>query len=326
MIKLKMNAATVVITLVLSLNSVALLKGCGGGGGSAGDNNAASNRGTGGSSSAQTPTPAASPVPKGSEPVNPDNQTQIQTLSLSQYSDVEEPFVYVARDAESYRALREVVTNLPEKASEFFDAHAVVAAFLGTRPTGGFGVTITQPASNIVKISEQQPPKDAMTTQALTAPYAVVAVPVAAGSEGVSLELEKIWSGAMRAFQVREGTFTVTGGIAGRKIEFKLEGSVRLFKQRRLVTLEFDLKGAGEASGRTLRTVASGVGGQGGQFQLQRFMTGSLVEPPNGGLRATGQMTNAELTLTFQPVAAPRVADGFDGAGQLKAVANTIQK
>ena len=60
---------------------------------------------------------------------------KMQQLSAGIHSTIAESFVLVARDLETYNLLRGTVKSLPDQSAEFFDSHAVVAIFLGTRPT-----------------------------------------------------------------------------------------------------------------------------------------------------------------------------------------------
>jgi PrcB C-terminal len=57
----------------------------------------------------------------------------------------------------------------------------VVAVFLGIRPTGGYGVEITaarrEGGTLVVEYVERRPRPDALLTQALTAPFHIVALP-----------------------------------------------------------------------------------------------------------------------------------------------------
>ncbi|HEV2761778.1 MAG TPA: hypothetical protein VGV38_02195, partial [Pyrinomonadaceae bacterium] len=71
-----------------------------------------------------------------------------------------------------------------------------------------------------------------------------------------------------------------------------------------------------------LRAFATGSAGDGGSFWLPRLDAGTLVDPPNGGLRATGQLSDADgkLSVTFEPLP-DNIADGFEGSGKLEASA-----
>src|SRR3712207_4592459 len=81
---------------------------------------------------ADTPAPAQKPSPPGQK--GPPMTAQPLTISEGGYGPIEEPFFAVIRDAETYSTLRALLTNLPELRSDFFAAHTVIAAFLGTRP------------------------------------------------------------------------------------------------------------------------------------------------------------------------------------------------
>jgi hypothetical protein len=50
----------------------------------------------------------------------------------------------------------------------------VLGAFLGERPTGGYGVEIVRICDGRIVVERRSPPEDAIVTQALTAPYHMV--------------------------------------------------------------------------------------------------------------------------------------------------------
>src|SRR2546423_5065910 len=54
------------------------------------------------------------------------------------HSSITNPFIAVIRDAVTYAELMKLDNTLPKLDAEFFNSHAVVAAYLGTRNTGGF--------------------------------------------------------------------------------------------------------------------------------------------------------------------------------------------
>lgn len=245
---------------------------------------------------------------------------EMRTLAEGSYGPVEETFVAVARDAETYAALRGLVRGLPELSADHFKANAVVAAFLGTRRSGGYGVSATRAPDGSLRVAEVTPAKDSINTMALTEPFKVVSVPETEGAP-LRLELGEAWAAAARAYRVREGQFTQSGGIAGRIEEYRLSGEVRVARLNQLVTCIFDLEGAGTTRPRALRTTATGLARDGAGFQLPRLDSGSLVDHPEGGLRAEGAFANGggRLTLTFKPLPS-NVADGFQGSGKLEAV------
>lgn len=92
-------------------------------------------------------------------------------------------------------AQRQVILRTPAEFATFWKSHAndrkmpdvdftsnmVVGIFVGSRPTGGYGVEIVsaQPEGGtlIVKYKETRPGRGSMTAQVLTAPYHLVAIP-----------------------------------------------------------------------------------------------------------------------------------------------------
>lgn len=257
------------------------------------------------------------PTPGGSENASGD----IKILTQGAYNSVSESFVAVARDVETYKELRRLDDNLPILDADAFSRAAVVAAFLGQRRSGGFGVEITRAADGTVRIREATPPPGSMSTQALTTPYKIVSVPLE-NERPLRLELDKTWREGARPYKVSSGEFTMSGGFAGRSENMRLEGSLAVMRHANLATFIFDLKGMGAAKPRELREAATGIVQAGGELRLARFNAGSLVEPPANLLEANGQLTNNEsdLTLTFASLPS-NIADGFQGRGRLTATA-----
>ena len=243
---------------------------------------------------------------------------EMKVLAQGSYGQVESFFVAVVRDADSYVALRALAGGLPELKPDFFRANAVVAAFLGTRATGGFGVEITRAPDGSLKMAEKEPPKDAMTTQALTQPYRIVSVPLS-DDEGVRFELPQQSRPNVRSMKVTSGEFDTGGGITGRSEKFAFGGGVRFVRHEKLVTLFFDLKETG-GQGRTLVGAATGIVQTNGRFAIASTGAGTFVQTPRSPLRVTGSFTPDEsgLTLVFESLP-PRVADGFSGGGKLEA-------
>lgn len=262
-----------------------------------------------------TPTPTVTPERGGEETVS----TEIKTLAEGQYGRVEEAFVAVARDAETYAALRGLVGELPDVKADFFDGNTVVAAFLGTRNTGGYGVTVTGSATEGIRLAEKKPQPGGFTTQALTAPFKVVSVPHV-GHRTLPIEAGEPWSRALRSYQVKSSDFTSGGGFAGRTETFRLEGTLGTLRHNNLVTFAFDLKSAGAQKERALRNLATGKLATDGGVRVGRLDAGTLVDQPNDGLRATGRFTanDANLSLTFEPHPT-NISDGFGGSGKLEA-------
>ena len=68
-----------------------------------------------------------------------------------------------------------------------FSKEMVVAIFLGTKPTPGYGVTIVSAVEEggavRVRYRETSPPPDAIAAQVITYPYQIVAIPKSAATD-----------------------------------------------------------------------------------------------------------------------------------------------
>jgi hypothetical protein len=243
----------------------------------------------------------------------------LQTLAQGQHSSVSNAFIFVARDVETYNALRRVVSSLPEQGEEFFKSNQVVAAFLGERRSGGYGVRFTLTGNGALRVEESTPPKGSMTIQVITYPFAVAAVPVG-NQQSLTLEAGNAWQAMTRSYQVREGEFTMSGGITGRSEKFTFAGSVGVMREGELTTFLFNLQSRNGAKPRLLKEVASGVVKGDGRLSIARMGAGSFVDMPADALSATGLFTDNEskLSLTFESVPGI-IADGFNGRGTLNA-------
>lgn len=153
-----------------------------------------------------------------------------KVLSVGNQSNVEKPFIFVARDAQTYRQLRNLVQDLPAANTIDFDSNAVIAAFAGTKPTGGYGVQIKK-ISQTNMIDLISPPKGSMNIQIITQPYKVVLIPVKK-DKSLPLDSGANWANAMENFRVTSGNFEFSGGIAGRKTSFRANGGVSLWTWR----------------------------------------------------------------------------------------------
>ena len=247
----------------------------------------------------------------------------MKVLAAGQYGKVEEPFLVVAREAKVYGELRALVEGLPELGADFFGKHAVVAAFAGTRNSGGYGVEIRRGADKRLVVEETTPPKDAMTTMALTQPFKVVAVEVGE-EESVEFDLggARRSSTRWRPYAVTSGEFDSGGGFAGRYEKLTLAGTLRVARLGRLLTVLFELKGEGGNKQRALRGAATGIGGDAAGFEIPHLDAGTLVDHPRPPLRVSGRFAEdaAKLSLTFESLPT-NVSDGFGGKGKLEAKA-----
>jgi hypothetical protein len=232
------------------------------------------------------------------------------------YSKVETPFVFVARDAETYALIRGLVEGLPASSTVDFSKTAVVAAFAGTKNTGGYAVTI-QPAGNKIVVDTRAPGKGMMTTQVITTPFQVAAVPVSE-MQALSLELAPSWTSQMKMYRVTRGSFEYSGGVAGRAKKFDVEGTVGVLNYGSHVTYNFNLSGKGSEGQRKLSEMTSGIINA-GKTELARLDAGTFSEMPRPALKASGAAVDNKLSLTFEPHPTV-VADGFSARGKLEAV------
>jgi hypothetical protein len=248
-------------------------------------------------------------------------KNDLKTLAEGQLSSVGNAFIMVARDAATYGALRGVVKNLPELNEEFFKSNLVVAAFLGERRTGGYGVRFMLAANGAIRVEETRPAKDAMVVLMITYPFSIVAVPVL-NKEPLTIDAGNTWRAMTRPYNVIDGEFTMSGGIAGRTEKFEIAGTLGVMLEGELATIFFELRSKGGAKTRILKNVASGIVNGNGNISITGMSAGSFVDPPADLLRTTGQFTENEnrLSLTFESIPGT-VADGYSGRGTLKAQA-----
>jgi PrcB C-terminal len=241
---------------------------------------------------------------------------EIKTLAEGFYGKVEKPFLFVARSAETYRQLRGVIEDLPPDSGVDYNKQAIVAAFAGTRNTGGYSVEIKKSGKK-VSVSVNNPPPGAMVTEALTMPYKVAIVPVEA-ENGLNLEVSNNWKNAARIFKLSSGEFESSGGIAGRLKKFAVEGTIDVWQFGDFITFDFNLSGKDANKNMQLTEIASGAL-SGGKINLARLDTGSFSEGPKPPLKVSGTISNGKLILTFEPLPT-NAADGFQARGNLEAM------
>lgn len=304
---LRMRASLIVLML-----SVGMQGGGAGGCGAKRDEAKRDEQPSQNSNAVVKPTPG-----RAEETVNND----IKVLAEGPYGKITATFVAVARDAETYAALRELAGGLPQLSADFFRQNIVVAAFLGQRNSGGYSVQITRAADNRLRVSSTSPPKDSMTTQALTAPFKIISV-AADDNRQFGIEIEASWMNAMRLFHVNSGEFTTGGGFAGRYEKLQLAGDIRVSRLGPLATFIFELKSTGSTKARLLQSAATGIVGAGGQIGSAVVDAGSLVDFPRSPLGVKGSFTenDGKLSLSFESLPS-NVADGYGGQGRLEAAA-----
>ena len=246
--------------------------------------------------------------------------SELKVLAEGFHSSITSPFVAVIRDEETYLALNNLEGKLPKLEADFFKSKVLIAAFLGQRNTGGFSVQIVQSADGEIRVSEAKPGKGMMVPQMITSPFRMVSVSVGKSSP-VRLVLDPVWNSSMRNYSVTNGTFTMTGGIAGRSEKFRLAGHVGLLREQGLITFSFRLWNNAEKNKVMLADFATGMVQDSGVITIPVLSAGALVNPPNDGLKARGQLTNndAKISIDFASLTS-MIADGFSGMGRFEAV------
>lgn len=239
---------------------------------------------------------------------------EIKTLAEGSYGKIEQPFLYVVRSAETYRQMQSVITELPSSSGIDFNKQAIIAAFAGTKNSGGYSVEIKS-AGDKVSISVVNPPPGAIVTEALTMPYKVAIVPIET-ENSLNLDVSADWRNVQRTYRLNSGEFESSGGFAGRLNKFSAVGTIDVWQFGELVTFDFNLSGAD--ANMKLTEMASGII-QNGKINVARLDAGSFSQGPKPPLKATGTISGNNLSMIFEPLPT-NIRDGFQVNGNLEAV------
>ena len=253
----------------------------------------------------------------------------LKVLAEGSQSSVQEPFVALCRDVETYEALKRLDKALPKLEKDFFQTHLVIAAYLGRRSTGGYRVIIMRqgeyelpsPYRGYVRVHEEAPAKDAMVTQAITTPFSIVSLEVNV-TPPLTLALDYAWSQTQQPYRIRNGSFSMGGGFTGTISEqFEARGEVVTLRARGLVSFYIMMRGTGGSQERSLADFATGIRDK-EAITIKRLSSGSFVDGPSAGFSATGTLKNRDqnLSLQFSSLRA-MVSDGYYGGGSLEAEA-----
>lgn len=241
---------------------------------------------------------------------------RVKTIAEGADASVTTPFVFVARDGETLKLLKKFVPNLSVGAIDF-ERTAIVAAFAGTRNTGGYALEIAELGGKIsVKIVA--PPADAMTIQVITTPYKIALVAIEPES-GLDLKLSADFTRATQAFRTTSGKFESSGGINGMRKKFDAAGAISVLRFGDYATFVFDLKGTGKNAARRLNETVSGAISAGGKVSVARVEARDFIDRPHSSLAATGSVSRSKLVLNFAGKTDALAADGFAGNGKLEA-------
>ena len=251
-------------------------------------------------------------------PLTDAKTAEMKTLAEGAMSQIETPFVFVARDAKTFELLKTSVDGLPAASEIDFTKTAVVAAFAGEKNTGGYLLEIKQTGENFA-IEILSPPSGAITAQVLTNPYKITLVPVEA-EKSLNLTVSEDFKSAIKTYKIATSEFEYSGGFAGRQKKFSADGTIDVMQFGDLVTLDFNLSGKNTERKMKLTETASGIF-RDGEIELMRLDAGSFSEGPKPPNKVSGLMTENKLILTFEPLPT-NVADGFSMSGKLEAIKN----
>jgi hypothetical protein len=250
----------------------------------------------------------------------------LKVLAEGSQSSVQEPFVALCRDAETYEALKKLDKALPKLDRDFFQSHLVIAAYLGTRNTGGYRVIIKRqgepdlpsPYRAYVRVHEEAPAKNTIVPQVITSPFSIVSLEVN-GTPPLTLGLDYAWRQKQQPYRVKSGTFSMGGGFAGTHEQWEPHGELLALRARGFVSFYISLAGTSPNKERSLSDFVTGTM-QKNEIAIKKMSTDVFVEGPNGGFSATGSFKDGDvkLSLMFGSLRS-LVSDGYDGAGSLEA-------
>ena len=107
-------------------------------------------------------------------------QVTFTTLAQGATSQIEEPRTAAIRTSHEWAKLWTEHGRIEKRPEIDFAGATVLAVFLGTRPTAGYGVEITriekEGAGLVVTYRERAPGPDERTAQVLTAPFHIVRI------------------------------------------------------------------------------------------------------------------------------------------------------
>jgi len=253
----------------------------------------------------------------------------IKVLAEGFHSPITDPFIAVARDVETYAELTRLDNSLPKLDAEIFKSSAVIAAYLGTRNTGGYSVEIRRegtagvdypsPYRAVVHVAERAPGKDVMVPQMITSPFKIVSIPVD-GVPPLVLAIDLAWRKKQQLYRVSSGSFTMTGGFAGTSEQFVPHGELLVLRAGGLASFYISLAASGAKKERFLADFVTGTIQTNGQITINRLSAGSFVAAPNSGLKASGTFTDNDHKVRLNFSSLPSmIADGYQGQGSLEA-------
>ena len=155
-----------------------------------------------------------------------------------------------------------------------------------------------------------------MVAQVITSPFKLVSI-ATNGAPAVQLSLDEGFRQSGTLYQIKSGSFSISGGVAGRKEAFQLQGKLQVSRLYPLITIGFAVVSADAPRARSLRDTATGLLTD-NTIAIQRLSRGSLLDSPAGELQVRGSLAEKRklrLELNSGPVTVP---DGFSGQGTIE--------
>lgn len=244
------------------------------------------------------------------------NRNGFKIISENSQSNVDKPFVFVARDARTYLQLKNLVKDLPAAETIDFKNYAVVAAFAGQKNTGGYNIVFNKTRHGVL-INLESPPKGSMVIQMLTQPYKVALIP-AEEEKFLPLNLSANWARISQNYRITKSGFRYSGGFAGIKKSFNAAGNIIAWNFGNYVTVYFNLRGTRRDAKLRLTDYASGTM-SGGKINLTNVDAGTFVQLPRPPFEVSGTRQGRTISLHFKSLET-KYRDGFTGEGNLTAV------
>ncbi len=258
--------------------------------------------------------------PNKTKPVQNTMKDDFTVIAEGSDSMVDQPFIFVARDVETYSALQKLIPNLPQKDKSFFDTNNVVAAFSGTKPTGGYSIQFKKGV--MIEVKEIKPPKGSMTIQVITTPYKIIAIPKIndeTTQQNLELKTDVLWNSKWQNYQVTNGEMTESGGFAGRQKHIPFGGTIKVMRFGDFITLRINFYSRIKDHEGKIKDMASGIVDNEGNIKLTYIDPCSLIQTPRPLLTTEGKFEGNNLLINFDS-AQTIVADGYQAKGKLEAV------
>lgn len=246
---------------------------------------------------------------------------ETETLAEGSQSKMTEPFIYIARTKTDFDNLKTLIEGFSTDKKIDFKKQAVIAAFAGTKNTGGYSVSITETEGQ-PNVAIKSPPKDAMVTQALTSPYKVSIVSVEE-EDSLNVVISEEFQSKVKKYIIPSGRFEFAGGFLSMQSKFDIEGIIGVMKANDFITFIFNLKGKGNASQRKLIEFASAKI-EGGSNSIQyntkiaRVEGGNFIDKPHPPFVVEVKFAAGNIFMKFNPGKRDYVvSDGYEGRGEL---------